>query len=74
MLVILPVLFLLIVPFEKMFPRHRGQRVRRPLAALDMRWALTSTLFGVASITIGVVIAVLSLAWVPALALRRSWR
>jgi sterol desaturase/sphingolipid hydroxylase (fatty acid hydroxylase superfamily) len=69
-LVILPVLFLLIVPFEKLFPRHRGQRVRRPLAALDVRWALTSTLFGVASITVGVIVAILSLAWVPALALR----
>ena len=35
--VILPVLFVLIVPFEKLFPRHRGQRVRRPLAVLDVR-------------------------------------
>lgn len=69
-LLIVPLLFVLIVPFEKMFPRHRGQRLRRPLAGLDVRYALTTALFGVASITVGVVIAVLSLAWVPALAVR----
>ena len=27
---IVPILFVLVVPFEKMFPRHRSQQVRRP--------------------------------------------
>lgn len=67
---VVPVLFALIVPFEKMFPRHRGQRVRRPLVLLDVRWALMTTLSGVASIAVGIAIAILSLAWVPGLALR----
>ena len=30
-LVVALVLFILIVPVEKLFPRHRGQKVRRPL-------------------------------------------
>jgi sterol desaturase/sphingolipid hydroxylase (fatty acid hydroxylase superfamily) len=67
---IVPVLFILIVPFEKMFPRHRGQRVRRPLMLLDVRWALTTALSSVAAIAVGIVIGVLSLSWVPGLALR----
>jgi sterol desaturase/sphingolipid hydroxylase (fatty acid hydroxylase superfamily) len=67
---LLPVLFLLVVPFEKMFPRHRGQRIRRPQAALDVRYALTAALFGIASIAVGLIIAVVSLAWLPGLALR----
>ena len=28
--VIVVLLFVLVVPFEKLFPRHRGQKVRRP--------------------------------------------
>jgi sterol desaturase/sphingolipid hydroxylase (fatty acid hydroxylase superfamily) len=67
---LLPVLFLLVVPFEKMFPRHRGQRIRRPLVALDVRYALSAALFGIASIAVGLIIAVVSLAWLPGLALR----
>lgn len=67
---IVPVLFALIVPFEKLFPRHRGQRVRRPLALLDIRWALMTTLSSVAALAVGIVIGLLSLAWVPGLALR----
>jgi sterol desaturase/sphingolipid hydroxylase (fatty acid hydroxylase superfamily) len=69
-LVLLPLLFVLVVPFEKLFPRHPGQRLRRPLAALDVRYALVTALTGVASIAVGVAIAIVSLAWVPALALR----
>lgn len=69
-LAIIPVLFVLIVPFEKLFPRHRGQKVRRPLALLDIRWALMTTVSGLASITVGLVVAVLSFTWLPGLALR----
>ncbi len=69
-LITLPLLFVLVVPFEKLFPRHRGQRLRRPQLGLDVRYALTSALTTVASITVGVIIAVVSLAWLPALALR----
>ena len=67
---LVPVLFVLIVPFEKMFPRHRGQRVRRPLALLDIRWALLTALSGAAALAVGIVVGIASLAWVPGLALR----
>ncbi|MFL2982074.1 MAG: hypothetical protein ACJZ4V_04055, partial [Candidatus Poseidoniaceae archaeon] len=41
-LVAMFVLFILIVPVEKLFPRHRGQKVRRPLYKLDMSYAMSS--------------------------------
>ncbi len=63
-------LFALVVPFEKMFPRHTGQRVRRPLAELDVRYALTSPLLNGIGIAVAIVVGVLSLAWVPGLMLR----
>jgi sterol desaturase/sphingolipid hydroxylase (fatty acid hydroxylase superfamily) len=66
----IPVLFVLVVPFEKMFPRHPGQRVRRPLALLDIRWALVSVFTNVVTLAVGIVVAVVSLAWLPGLALR----
>mgnify|MGYP001432947513 CR=1 FL=1 len=69
-LIIIPVLFVLIVPFEKMFPRHRGQRIRRPLALLDVRYALTTVAVGVVSVIVGALIGIASLAWVPGLAIR----
>jgi sterol desaturase/sphingolipid hydroxylase (fatty acid hydroxylase superfamily) len=69
-LVIVPLLFVLVVPFEKLFPRHVGQPLRRPLLGLDLRYALVTALTGVASVFVGIVIAVVSLTWVPALALR----
>lgn len=69
-LILLPLLFVVVVPFERWFPRHPGQPIRRPLASLDVRYALVSALTGVASITVGLVVAVVSLTWLPALALR----
>lgn len=69
-LIIIPLLFVLIVPFEKMFPRHRGQRIRRPLALLDIRYALTTVAVGVVSVIVGALIGIASLAWVPGFAIR----
>jgi sterol desaturase/sphingolipid hydroxylase (fatty acid hydroxylase superfamily) len=67
---IVPVLFVLVVPFEKLFPRHRGQRIRRPLAILDVRYALTTPILNIAAVVVAIVIGIVSLAWVPGLALR----
>jgi sterol desaturase/sphingolipid hydroxylase (fatty acid hydroxylase superfamily) len=67
---ILPLLFVLVVPFEKLAPRHRGQRLRRPLAMLDIRYALTTAVAGIAGIAVGVFVGIVSLAWLPGLALR----
>ena len=69
-LLIVPVLFLVVVPFEKLFPRHRGQRVRRPLAMLDIRYAMTAPILNIATVVVAVAVGVISLAWLPGLALR----
>ena len=63
-------LFVLVVPFEKLYPRHRGQRIRRPMVGTDISFALLGPLLNVAGITAIVVIGGLSLFWLPGLALR----
>lgn len=69
-LFVLPVLFVLVVPFEKLFPRHRGQRIRRPEVRTDVAYAVVTPVFDVIAIFCGFVIGVLSLAWIPGLLLR----
>ena len=69
-LFVVPLLFVLVVPFEKMFPRHRGQRVRRPHASLDVSYALASPVMNAIGIAAAIVVGVFSLAWVPGLAIR----
>ena len=66
---LVPVLFVLVVPFEKLFPRHR-QRLRRPGVLTDIAYGLTQPLLAPVGITVGLVVGVLSLAWLPGLALR----
>lgn len=68
-LVAIPVLFLLVVPFEKLFPRHR-QRLRRPHLGTDIGYALAGPLLSGIGLAAAVVVAGLSLAWLPGLALR----
>jgi sterol desaturase/sphingolipid hydroxylase (fatty acid hydroxylase superfamily) len=63
------VVFVLVVPFEKLFPRHR-QRLRRPGLGTDLAWALTGPPLGVAGFVVGLVVGVLSFAWLPGLLLR----
>ena len=63
-------LFVLVVPFEKMFPRHPGQKVQRPLLGTDIAHALVSPLLAAAGLVVAVVVGVASLAWVPGLLLR----
>ena len=62
-------LFVLVVPFEKLFPRHR-QKLRRPLLGTDLAFALASPLMTGVGVAAGVVVGVVSLAWLPGLALR----
>lgn len=61
--------FVLVVPFERWFPRHR-QPFRRPALGTDVAFALSSSLVSVAGLAVAVVVSVLSLAWLPGLALR----
>ena len=38
-IVVVVLLFALVVPFEKLFPRHRGQGLRRPQVLTDIGFA-----------------------------------
>ncbi len=67
-LFVIPILFVLVVPFEKLFPRHK-QPLRRPLAWLDVSYAMASTALNALAIPVAVVVAVISLAWLPGLAI-----
>ena len=64
------VLFLIVAPFEKLYPRQKGQRIRRPLVANDIGFALLGPLLNVAAIAALVLIGGLSLFWLPGLAAR----
>jgi sterol desaturase/sphingolipid hydroxylase (fatty acid hydroxylase superfamily) len=68
-LVVLAIVFVLVVPFEKLFPRHR-QRVRRPHVGTDVAYAILSVPFQAVAVVAGIVLGVLCLAWLPGLALR----
>ena len=63
-------LFVLVVPFEKLFPRHKGQKIRRPHLDTDIGYALASPLLGLLTGFVAIVVGVLSLAWIPGLLLR----
>lgn len=62
-------LFVIVVPFERLFPRHR-QPLRRAGLAIDLAYALTSTALQAAAIAFGLVLGVVSLLWVPGLLVR----
>jgi sterol desaturase/sphingolipid hydroxylase (fatty acid hydroxylase superfamily) len=66
----IPVLFVLVVPFEKRFPRHPGQRLRRPALGTDLAFALASPALTFAGLLVALPVAIASLAWLPGLALR----
>ncbi len=66
---VVPLLFVLVVPFEKLFPRHR-QRIRRPGVGTDIAHALAQPFAIVVGTAVAVVVGLVSLAWLPGLALR----
>lgn len=61
--------FLIVVPFEKRFPRH-AQRIRRPQVGTDMAHAIVGTPLSVVVTVAAVVAGGLSLLWLPGLLLR----
>lgn len=67
---IVVILFILVVPFEKLFPRHEGQKVRRPHLGTDISYALVSPLMAVGAGFVAIIIGVISLAWIPGLLLK----
>jgi sterol desaturase/sphingolipid hydroxylase (fatty acid hydroxylase superfamily) len=62
-------LFVVVVPFEKLFPRHR-QRIRRPRLGTDIGYALASPMLTAIGVAAGVVVGLASLAWLPGLLVR----
>lgn len=62
-------LFVLVVPFEKLFPRHR-QPLRRAGLGTDLAYALAQPVLAAGGLVAGVAVGFLSLAWVPGLVLR----
>jgi len=67
--VLVALLFVVIVPFEKFFPRHR-QRVRRPQIGTDIAYALVSTPLTTVGLVAGLVVSAVSLFWLPGLLFR----
>lgn len=63
-------LFAIVVPFEKLYPRKKGQKVRRPMVGTDIAFALLSPLLNVFVVAAAIVIGVVSLFWLPGFAFR----
>lgn len=63
-------LFVIVVPFEKLMPRHREQRLRRPQVGTDIAHGLIGPLLTPVTLVIAATIGLVSLAWLPGLALR----
>lgn len=62
-------LFVIVVPFERLFWRHR-QPVRRAELGTDITYALLSGPASVFGVVVGAAVSLASLLWLPALALR----
>ncbi|MDG2114781.1 MAG: sterol desaturase family protein [Actinomycetota bacterium] len=62
-------LFVLVVPFEKIFPRHE-QKVRRPELGTDVGYTLANPVLNLVGIVAAGIVGVLTLGWLPGLALR----
>ncbi len=67
LLIGVPVLFVLIVPFEKMFPRHRGQKIRRRGVGTDLGYALATPILQIVGVVTAGAVGLLSFAWLPGL-------
>ncbi len=61
--------FVLVVPFEKLFPRHRDQPVRRPGVGTDLAYALSAPALQVITLAVAVVVGLATFAWLPGLAI-----
>lgn len=68
-LLALGILFVLIVPCEKLFPRHR-QKLCRPGAATDIAYALLQPVLAFIGVVVAIVVGLVTLAWIPGLLIR----
>ena len=67
---VVALLFVLVGPFEKLYPRKKGQKWRRPMVLSDISFALMSPVLNVVGVTVAIAIAGISLFWLPGLAMR----
>lgn len=66
-LVVLAV-FVLVVPFEKLFPRHH-QPLRRPRLGMDLSYAILGPLLAPIGLAVAIGVSLLTFAWLPGLLL-----
>ena len=57
------VLFILVVPMEKIFPRHKGQNIRRPKWKLDLAYALSAPFLNVFGVFFFIIVGLFSFTW-----------
>ena len=69
-LFVIIILFILVVPMEKIFPRHKGQKVRRPKWSLDVTYALSQPFLNVFGVIFAVIVGFFSFTWVLGLIVR----
>ena len=60
-------LFIIVVPFERLFPRQKHQGFKRPHLDLDIGYAMAAPFLNIIAITVGIFIGIVSLAWIPGL-------
>lgn len=60
---------LVVVPCERLFPRHR-QPVLRPGLATDLAWMLVQAALELCATALGAVVAFVAFAWLPGMAMR----
>ena len=60
-------LFIIVVPFERLFPRQKHQGFKRAHLELDIGYAMAAPILNIIAGIGAVFIAVVSLAWIPGL-------
>ena len=60
-------LFIIVVPFERLFPRQKHQGFKRPHLDLDIGYAMAAPFLNIIALGVGIFIGVVSLAWIPGL-------
>ncbi len=60
-------LFIVVVPFERLFPRQKHQRFKRPHLDLDIGYAMAAPFLNILALGVGIFVGVVSLAWIPGL-------
>ena len=66
-LIIVIFVFILVVPMEKIFPRHQGQNVRRPKWKLDVTYALSAPFLNIFGVIFAIIIGYIFFAELPTL-------